>query len=210
MTKDCDIQNLPADKREDALKKLGIIQVFEKFSGAHIHNNGTRTEALSRYAVQIGVCERTIQRWIAKYHRQGLLGLVDSRGRNCDVEEVISPGAFELFKSIYLTQQRLTVKTCWQNINYENRSQNRKWIIPGLHGMYRHIEKHIPLPVQILHREGLSAYEAKCAPYIEIDPDSIEPNQVWVGDHSQFVSVQAGFAKLPSVFINDGTGTPSK
>jgi hypothetical protein len=24
------------------------------------------------------------------------------------------------------------------------------------------------------------------------------------------VSVQAGFAKLPSVFINDGTGTPSK
>jgi hypothetical protein len=25
-----------------------------------------------------------------------------------------------------------------------------------------------------------------------------------------FVSVQADFAKLPAVFINDGTGTPSK
>ena len=55
-----------------------------------------------------------------------------------------------------------------------------------MRGIYRYIEKNLPLPVQILHREGLTAYEAKCAPYIEIDPDSIEPNQVWVGDHSQF------------------------
>lgn len=186
MTKDCDIQNLPADKREDALKKLGIIQEFEKFSGAHIRHNGTRTEALGVYAAQMGVGERTIKRWIMKYHQQGLLGLVDLRGGDCDVEEVISPDAFELFKSMYLTQQRLTVKVCWQNIHYENRNQNRGWRIPCLHGMYRYIEKHIPLSVQILHREGLTAYEAKCAPYIEIDPDSIKPNQVWVGDHSQF------------------------
>lgn len=186
MTKDCDIQNLPADKREHALKKLGIIQLFEKFSCAHIHNKGTRTEALSKYAAREGISERTIRRWIMKYHRQGLRGLADLRGGDYDVEEVISPDAFDLFKSMYLTQQRLTVKTCWQNINYDNRNQNRGWMIPGLRGMYRYIEKNIPLSVQILHREGLTAYEAKCAPYIEIDPDSIEPNQVWVGDHSQF------------------------
>jgi putative transposase len=111
---------------------------------------------------------------------------MDSRGKDGDIEEVISPGAFEMFKAMYLTQQRLTVKTCWQNINYENRNQKRGWRIPNLRGMYRYIEKHIPLSVQVLHREGLTAYEAKCSPYIEIDPDSIEPNQVWVGDHSQF------------------------
>jgi putative transposase len=186
MIKDCDIQNLPADKREDALRKLGIIHRFEKFSIEHIRNGGNRMEALSKYAVQTGVSERTITRWIMRYHQQGLLSLVDSRGGNPDVEEKISPDVFELFKSMYLTQQRLTIKTCWQNINYINQSQNRGWKIPGLRGMYRYIEKHLPLPFQILHREGLTAYEAKCAPYIEIDPDSIEPNQVWVGDHSQF------------------------
>jgi putative transposase len=186
MTKDCDIQNQPADKREDALRKLGIIQEFEKFSSAYIRNNGTRTESLGVYSAQIGVGERTIRRWIMKYHRQGLSGLVDSRGKNCDIGEVISPGAFEMFKAMYLTQQRLTVKTCWQNIHYENCNQKRDWRIPGLRGMYRYIEQNIPLPAQVLHREGLTAYEVKCAPYIEIDPDSIEPNQVWVGDHSQF------------------------
>ena len=186
MTKDCDIQNLPANKREDALRKLGIIQEFEKFSGASIRNNGTRTEALGAYAARIGVGERTIQRWIAKYNRQGLPGLADSRGKDGVIEEVISPGAFEMFKAMYLTQQRLTVKTCWQNIHYENRNRKCGWRIPDLRGMYRYIEKHIPLSVQVLHREGMTAYEAKCAPYIEIDPDSIEPNQVWVGDHSQF------------------------
>jgi putative transposase len=188
MTKDCDIQNLPADKQEDAIKKLGIIHRFEKFSSEHIRNGGTRTEAFVKYSAQPGVRvgERTIKRWITKYHQQGLLGLVDSRGGNHKVEELISPDAFELFKSMYLTQQRLTVKVCWQNINYENRNQNRSWMIPGLRGMYRYVEKYIPLPYQILHREGLTAYEAKCAPYIEIDPDSLTPNQVWVGDHSQF------------------------
>ena len=188
MIKDCDIQNLPADKQEDAIKKLGIIHRFEKFSSAHIRNGGTRTEAFVKYSAQPGVriSERTIKRWIMKYHQQGLLGLVDSRGGNHKVEELISPDAFELFKSMYLTQQQLTVKVCWQNINYENRNQNRGWMIPGLRGMYRYVEKYIPLPYQILHREGLTAYEAKCAPYIEIDPDSLEPNQVWVGDHSQF------------------------
>ena len=186
MTKDYDIQNLPSNKREYALKKLGIIHEFEKFSTEYIHNNGTRTEALGVYAAREGVGERTIKRWIMKYHQQGLLGLVDLRGVDCDAEEVISPDAFELFKSMYLTQQQLTVKICWQNINYINHSQNRGWKIPILRGIYRYIEKHIPLSVQILHREGLTAYEAKCAPYIEIDPDSIEPNQVWVGDHSQF------------------------
>jgi putative transposase len=188
MIKDCDIQNLPADKQEDAIKKLGIIHRFEKFSSAHICNGGTRTEAFVKYSAQPGVriSERTIKRWIIKYHQQGLLGLVDSRGGNHKVEELISPDAFELFKSMYLTQQQLTVKVCWQNINYENHNQNRGWRIPGLRGMYRIVKDRIPMKVLVLHREGLAAYEDKCAPYIEIDPDSIEPNQVWVGDHSQF------------------------
>ena len=52
--------------------------------------------------------------------------------------------------------------------------------------MHRLIDDRILLAVQVLHREGLAAYEAKCAPYIEVDPDSVEPGQVWVGDHSEF------------------------
>jgi putative transposase len=52
--------------------------------------------------------------------------------------------------------------------------------------MYNLVSKRIPLPAQILHREGQAAYDAKCAPYIQTNPDSIEPGQIWVGDHSQF------------------------
>jgi transposase InsO family protein len=99
---------------------------------------------------------------------------------------LISADALKLFESMYLTQQRLSVKTCWQNICYVNKDQDKGWKVPKLPFMYRYVKGQIPLGIQVLHREGLAAYEAKCAPYIQVDPDSIEPGQVWVGDHSQF------------------------
>ena len=177
--------DIPADKRQEAQYRLGVITEFEKVAAGCIRNGGTRTEAVARFTTEAGIAIRTLERWVRKYRDLGLLGLVDSRGCKF-TSQILSPEAFELFKSMYLTQQRLSVKTCWQNINYVNRTENKGWNIPTLRTMYNYVDKHIPLGVQVLHREGLAAYEAKCAPYIQIDPDSIKPGQIWVGDHHQF------------------------
>ena len=182
-----ELSGVPADKRDQALRRLGIIQDFERFCGILFHEGQTRAEAIGLYAAgHDDITRRTLERWLARYRDQGLLGLVDMRGGGRFFGELISPDAFELFKAMYLTQQRLSVKTCWQNIHFVNKDRGKGWKVPALHFMYRYIKSRIPLGVQILHREGLAAYEAKCAPYVEIDPDSIEPGQVWVGDHSQF------------------------
>lgn len=186
LTSPAELLNVPVHKRDKAVRRLGIIQAFEKFAAAHIRNNGTRTEALAIFVVQNRIGERSLKRWISKYRNQGLLGLVDTRGGSKFLSRLISPEAFELFKSMYLTQQQLSVKTCWQNICFVNKDQQHRWKIPGMPFMYKYIKDQIPLPVQVLHREGLAAYEAKCAPYIQIDPDSVQPGQVSVGDHSQF------------------------
>jgi len=176
--------NIPASKRDKAIRRLGIIQQFNQF---HRQNDATKRDAIDLFvAGNQELTRTTLYRWLAKYHQQGLLGLVDKRGGGRFENEIISEEAFEFFKSLYLTQQQLPLKTCWCNINYINQSQKRGWKIPELSMMYRIVKDRIPLAVSVLHREGLAAYEAKCAPYIEIDPDSIEPNQVWVGDHSQF------------------------
>lgn len=172
-------------KRQQALKKLGIIQKFERFAANFVANNRTRSEAIIIFTKQNNIAKRTFERWLAKYRRQGMAGLLDNRGNSLSSES-ISPEAFEMFKSMYLTQQQRGIKSCWQNICFINKDQQKNWKIPSLGFMYRYVKQQIPQFVQILHREGQAAYEAKCAPYIEIDPDSIGPGQVWVGDHSQF------------------------
>ena len=180
-----DMLDIPADKRQEATDRLGVITEFEKITACCIRNGGTRTEAVARFTTETNIAIRTLERWIHKYRDLGLMGLVDTRGGKF-TSQILSPDAFALFKSMYLTQQRLSVRTCWQNINYINRSEKKNWNIPTLRTMYNYIEKNIPMGVLVLHREGLAAYEAKCAPYIQTDPDSILPGQIWVGDHHQF------------------------
>jgi len=178
-----ELLNVPANKRNKALKQLGLIQEFAGF----VKTIGrTRSEALGVFCSQKSISKRTFQRWLAKYKAQGLIGLVDTRGGGKFISQTISPEAFELFKSMYLTEQQMTVKACWQNICFINKNESHNWKVPPLQYMYRIVKRRIPMPVQVLHREGLAAYEAKCAPYIQTDPDSVEPGQVWVGDHSEF------------------------
>jgi putative transposase len=180
------LSEIAADKREDALNRVGVVLEFEKFSGGVVRAGGTWSEALAAYSTQHKIPVRTLTRWIAKYRDNGVIGLVDTRGRGDGFAAPISEEAFDFFKSMWLTEQRLSVKQCWLNIRYENRRQKKDWTIPGLRTFYDLVDRRIPLPVQVLHREGLAAYEAKCAPYIQTDPDSVEPGQVWVGDHHQF------------------------
>jgi len=178
-----ELLDVPANKRQKAIRRLGLIRAFEEFASAF---GGRRGEAISKFAAEYKIGKRSLYRWIVKYRDQGLLGLVDTRGGGKFIGQTISDEAFELFKSMYLTQQQLSLKTCWQNVCFVNKDQNKGWKIPSVQGMYRIIKQRIPMPVQILHREGLAAYQAKCAPYIQTDPESIEPGSVWVGDHSEF------------------------
>jgi putative transposase len=180
------LSEISADKIENAQNRVGVVLEFEKFSGGVVRTGGTRSEAIAAYSTQHKIPVRTLTRWIAKYRDNGVIGLVDTRGRGDGFAESINEDAFDFFKSMWLTEQRLSIKQCWLNIRYENRRQKKGWTIPGLRTMYDLVSKGIPLPMQILHREGLAAYDAKCAPYIQTDPDSVEPGQIWVGDHHQF------------------------
>jgi len=177
--------DIPVKKRDEALKRLGLIQEFEKFSAKFVRAGGNRTDAREIFANQNDVGSRTLKRWQQRYRAEGLIGLVDSRGGGKFISDIISPEAFEFFKSMYLTEQQLSLKLCWQNTAFINKDEGRGWKVPPLKAMYQYVQQYIPQAVMVLHREGLGAYEARCAPYIQRDPESVRPGQVWVGDHHQ-------------------------
>jgi len=176
-----ELNDVPGTKRQEALQRLGLIERFEAFAATY----KSRSLAVEFFVRENNISRGSLYRWLTRYHNQGLVGLIDTRGGSRFIKQIISEDAFEFFKTMYLTQQRLSVKTCWLNINYINKSENRGWKIPSLMYMYKFIKSQIPLGVQVLHREGIRAYEAKCAPHIQIDPDSVGPGAIWVGDHSQ-------------------------
>ena len=180
------LSEIPANKLQDAQHRVGVVEEFEKFSDSVVRENGTRMEALSVYCRQHNIKPRTLQRWIARHRDEGWMGLVDTRGRGSGDNDSISDEAFELFKSMWLDPRQPSVVTCLRNISYENRRQKKGWTIPNLRTMYNIVSRRIPYPSQVLWREGKAVYDAKCAPYIQADPDSVEPGQIWVGDHHQF------------------------
>jgi len=181
-----ELSGVPVKKRDEAIARLGLIKRFECFAAAAERNGRRRRDTLTMWSAARKIPPRTMRRWLRQYRTEGLLGLVDSRGGGKPPPETISPEAFGVFKAMYLTQQQRSVKMCWQNIRFINNEQQKLWRIPPLRTMQRLVIEQIPMFVRVLHREGKAAYEARCAPYVQIDPDSVEAGQVWVGDHSQF------------------------
>jgi len=182
LTRLADIEQVPAHKRDEALKRLGLINQFNTYVGGIIRAGGNRRQAFGEFAGANGVGIRTLHRWIEKYRRAGLIGLVDSRGGG--QAEAISPEAFDYFKDNWLDQRQPTIKMVWEMTCFINQKESRNWRVPSYGRMVRLVDE-IPYAVRVLRREGQAAYDAKCAPYILSDPDSIEPGQVWVGDHHQ-------------------------
>jgi len=173
-----------AGKRQEAMRRAGLLREFEKFAGRWVQNGNTRGLAMEAFCRMHGIGKRSLERWIGRYKTEGIMGLVDTRGGK-GREDTISDEAWEYFKSMYLTAQQLSVNLCWVNLQFINTDQDRGWTLPSLRSMRRLVERRIPLGVAVLHRQGLAAWEARCAPYIQSDPDSVEPGAVWIGDHHQ-------------------------
>jgi len=183
-----ELTEIPERKRREALKKLGIIREFYKFETAlELEADKTKkTRAVGLFAAQKNINEKSFYRWLASYRMEGLRGLVDGRGGGKFIAEIISPDAFDLFKRLWLDLRRPSLRQCWLNLCFINKQEKKGWRIPNQKAMYRFVKENIPYAQQVLLREGTKAYEARCAPYIERDPESVEPGAVWVGDHSQF------------------------
>jgi transposase InsO family protein len=178
--------NVPVDKRDEAIRRAGLISEFEKFSGQTVRGGGLRTQAMQVFCFERKIPLASFKRWLKKYRMDGIIGLVDTRGGYAAGKEVISPDAWEKFKSIYLDPRQPSIRGCYQILCFLNKSKNHNWTVPDYYSLCRYVAKNISKPVEILHREGMAVFEAKCAPHIQIDQESVEPGDVWIGDHHQF------------------------
>lgn len=178
-----DLSDIPDAKRDEALRRLAMVQDAIRFADTAKDIN--KADAIKAFAATVNVAWQTLYRWIGAWKKEGLSGLVDRRGQT-EIGFAITQDAWDFFCSLYLDDHRPSAKTCYINTQFYAQQNKLDWRLPKLATMYKYIDDRIPLPIQILHREGAAAYEAKCAPHILIDQNSVEPGSVWVGDHHQF------------------------
>jgi transposase InsO family protein len=178
------LQNVAASKRELAISRLGMLTECDKFVASLMGCGSSRQEALAAFAAKNNIGLRTLQRWMSDFKREGITALVDGRG-GVTTDESFSADAKKFFEALYLTEQRLSVAICYSMTVHHSKTHGLEWEIPSLRSVQNHAAS-VPEHIRVLYREGKAAYDARFAPYIQRDPESILPGAWWTGDHHQF------------------------
>jgi len=116
--------------------------------------------------------------------RLPLDGNVDRRGCNGGEPVVATPAAWDMFRALYLTPQRRTVKLCWEIVNLQ--AARDKWTWPDLRRIQERVARELPPALADKHRLGPLAWERKYGPRIVRDLSAVRPGACWIGDHCKF------------------------
>jgi len=121
-----------------------------------------------------------------KYEQEGVSALTAKYGHRAG-ETVTSDEDYQLFKSLYLTENRSSAQSCHAAVlgmAVRLRGVARE-DFPSVHAFTRRLEKEMPEPAIFLARHGHSAWYRKYANYVDRDYSDIRAGEVWVSDHAQ-------------------------
>ena len=118
---------------------------------------------------------KQLYRWHQKYKSGGVAALIDKRGGHNRGDTGIPPDAWEYFYAMYMTQQKRSVKLCWDKtrIQYPD--------IPSVSSFERQVRK-IPKLAILYYREGPKVFNDNL-PYMDRDKTDIQSNYIWYSDH---------------------------
>lgn len=116
-----------------------------------------------------------LYRWQRQYKQGGVAALIDQRGGYNRGQDTIPPDAWDLFYSLYMTQQKRKVKLCYDitKLKYPD--------IPSVSSFERKVRK-IPKYATLYYREGPKAYK-DALPAMTRSKLDIASNDIWFSDH---------------------------
>ena len=127
-------------------------------------------------------------RWQKKYEGKNVAGLIDQRGGHNRGSDSIPDEAWDMFYSLYMTQQKRGIRLCYDvtKLKYPQ--------IPSVSAFERKV-KTIPQYAILYYREGPKAFN-DALPSMERSKLDIASNDIWFSDHH-----------LVDVFVKSSDGT---
>ena len=160
----------------DAEFKIGVVRKYRRDK----RNNDSKLSVRAflrdfNQHSEMQVIENQMYSWIRLYHKGGLEALIDNRGGNNRGESLITEEQWELFKSLYLKQQQLSVSRCYQIVK-------KKYPDSPSITLFERKARTIPEYAKIRYRFGEIAFRDSL-PYMERDKSEMHSNEVWDSDH---------------------------
>jgi len=201
------VKSLPQGKRNRLLAKLRAIRDLEVYRRA---NGLGRVEARARFAreratqytYRDGDAERVLHltagslwRWQRQYAERGADGLAkDGRGQwgraRPDSE------AEQLYWALRNSPHKHSIAHCYRQVASEGNEHGWQWF-RDLGTCQKWDRRTRDERALMLNREGDQKYTQRYGRYVEIDPESFEPGECWVGDdHDMRVWVRCPDGKV--------------
>ena len=129
----------------------------------------------SNNPIEDAITKSKLFRWQHKYQEKDVTELIDRRGGYNRGKDTIPDGAWELFYSLYMTQQKRSVRLCHHITSMEYPD------IPSYKAFERKVQT-IPYYAILCYREGPKAFN-DALPYMERSKLDIASNDIWFSDH---------------------------
>lgn len=168
-----DIEQHVARRLSDT--RLSRVDLIDEFVG--LYGSG------HRYGVRFS--RRSIYRWQQASRQAPTTGLIDHRGLGrTDQRDEPPPEARSEFERRYLDLRKPTLTAVHAEMRLLAR-EHGWWWFGSIGTLRRWVQRTYTKAQLTLGRHGNDAYRRQCEPYLQLDPDSYEPGECYVGDHHQ-------------------------
>jgi putative transposase len=157
---------LDDQERAEALRRLVVLRASD---------DGVPAARLAR---QLDLAVRTVQRWVAQYRAQGLVGLARKTRSDTGTRQ-LPPDQVALIEGLALRRPRPSVATIHRQVAAVARE--RGWPVPSYARVYDIVRALDPALLTLAHG-GTKAYGE--AYDLVVRREASRPNEVWQADHT--------------------------
>lgn len=167
-----DILQFTGKQRKEADAKAWVVEQYQQKS---LSPDDFVSWFNSNNPTEDAITKSKLFRWQRKYQEKDVAALIDQRGGHNRGKDTIPEEAWELFYSLYMTQQKRGVKLCYDVTKMEYSD------IPSCKAFERKV-KTIPELALRRYREGEKAFN-DALPSMERSKLDIASNDIWFSDH---------------------------
>jgi putative transposase len=161
------LTELSEQERDEALGRYKIIQPFLE---------GQMT--LKAAAQAHNICYRTAGRWVSRYRRSGLAGLIRAQRRDRN-QRKLEPELQQIIEGLTLQKTKPSAAAIHRQV--EEIAQQQGWSVPSYSVVYDVVCSLDPALVK-LAREGTKAYQQSYD--LLYRRETHRPNEIWQADHT--------------------------
>ncbi|MCX4372373.1 Mu transposase C-terminal domain-containing protein [Acutalibacter muris] len=167
-----DILQFTGKQRDEANAKAWVVEQYQQKG---LSPDDFVSWFNSHNPAEDAITKSKLFRWQRKYQERDVAALIDQRGGHNRGKDTIPEEAWELFYSLYMTQQKRGVKLCYDVTRMEYPD------IPSCKAFERKV-KTIPYYAVLYYRDGPKAFN-DALPSMERSKLDIASNDIWFSDH---------------------------